>query len=83
MAMLAHRSTPLENGLSPAELLMDSKLRTTVPMISQQLNPRVPNSLQLQKVERESRKKQKLNFDRRHHAKNLKLLKPGDAVWLL
>ena len=35
MVMLAHRSMPLENGLSSAELLMGCKLRTTVPMISQ------------------------------------------------
>ena len=37
MAMLAYRSTPLKNGLSPTELLMGRNLRTTVPMISQQL----------------------------------------------
>ena len=30
MAMLAYRSTPLENGHSPAELLMGRKLRTTL-----------------------------------------------------
>ena len=27
MAMLVHRSTPLENGLSPAELLMGRKTK--------------------------------------------------------
>ena len=35
MVMLAYRLTPLENGLSPAELLMGQKLRTTVPEIPQ------------------------------------------------
>ena len=31
LAILTYRSTPLENGYSPAELLMDRKLRTTIP----------------------------------------------------
>ena len=47
MAMLAYRSSPLENDLSPAELLMGCKVITKVPMyVSEQLNPRVPNSSQ-------------------------------------
>ena len=82
MAMLAYRSTPLENGLSPAELLMGRKLRTTVPMTSQQLKPKLLNSSQLQRKERETRKKKKISFDKCHRARHLKLLKPGDIVWL-
>ena len=31
LAMLAYRSTPLENGYSPAELLMGQKIHTTLP----------------------------------------------------
>ena len=32
LALLLYRSTPLQNGYSPAELLMNRKLRTTIPM---------------------------------------------------
>jgi len=46
MAMLAYRSTPLENGLSPAELLMGRQLRTTVPVIPQQVKPNLVNHSQ-------------------------------------
>ena len=35
LAMLAYRSTPLENGYSPVELLMGRLLRTTIPVYSQ------------------------------------------------
>ena len=81
MAMLAYRSTPLENGLSPAELLMNRKLRTTVPMISQELKPKLPNQRQLLKKERENRKKQlqKRYYDKRHRARKLQNLKPGET----
>ena len=82
MAMLAYRSTPLENGLSPAELLMNRKLRTTVPMIPQVLKPKLPNSHQLRKKEKESRKKQKMYYDKRHRVRRLKTLKSGEAVWV-
>lgn len=36
LALLAYRSTPLEVGYSPAELLMSRRLRTTVPDIQKQ-----------------------------------------------
>jgi len=43
-ALLTYRSTHLENGYSPAELLMGRKLRTTIPVISKQLSPCLPNA---------------------------------------
>ena len=43
MALLILRSTPLENGFSPAELLMNRKVRTTLPMTEAQLLPSIPD----------------------------------------
>ena len=42
VALMSYRSTPLENGYSPAELLMGRKLRTTIPTITEQLLPSIP-----------------------------------------
>ena len=36
LALMAYRSTPLEVGYSPSELLMSRTLRTTVPISADQ-----------------------------------------------
>ena len=82
LAMLTYRSTPLENGYSPAELLMGRKLRTTLPMSKEQLQPSLPNAANIRKKERRMRNRMKRNFDKRHGARNLKPLSPGDTVWI-
>ncbi|KAL6480640.1 hypothetical protein MHYP_G00116730 [Metynnis hypsauchen] len=57
-AVLPHRSyraSPLECGLSPAELLMKRKLRTTVPSSSKQdKHPKLEQRLNLQKMEQKT-----------------------------
>uniref|UniRef100_A0A3B3RKB0 Uncharacterized protein n=1 Tax=Paramormyrops kingsleyae TaxID=1676925 RepID=A0A3B3RKB0_9TELE len=42
-ALLAYRATPLSNGYSPAQLLMGRRLRTTVPTLSENLRPSLPD----------------------------------------
>ena len=82
LAILAYRSTPLENGYSPAELLMGQKLRTTIPTTLQVMKPQLPNNSQLQPRERHIKKRQQHNFDQRHKATNLTPLKMGESEWL-
>ncbi len=81
MALLAYRSTPLQNGYSPSELLMGRRLRTTVPVLPETLNPKIPDLKSLRYKEDQSRFKQKENFDFRHRAKTLEELEPGRTVW--
>ena len=71
LAMLAYRSTPLENGYSPAELLMGRRLRTMIPTIAKQLAPKLPKGSKLQGKEGRMRQRQKNNFDQHHRAKEL------------
>lgn len=43
IALLAYRTTPLQIGFSPAELLMSRRLRTTIPTTRELRKPQVPN----------------------------------------
>ena len=84
LALLTYRSTPLQNGYSPAELLMGRKIRTTLPTISQTLQPKLPNKRTLQSEEDDMRNKKKANYNCRHRARNFEPLHilPGETVWL-
>ena len=79
LAMLAYRSTPLQNGFSPSELLMNHRLRTNLPMTEAQLKPQIPEFTAVKTKEEEQRKKQKKVFDLRHAIRELD---PGDGVWV-
>ena len=82
LGLLAYRSTPLRNGYSPSELLMNRRLRTTVPTLGYNLHPSVPNYAQLRAMEQKDKQKQKTDFDRRHASRSLQQLMPGDQVWI-
>ena len=73
LALLSYRASPLECGLSPAELLMNRKLRTTLPTSAKQKKrPKLEQKLKHQKM------KQKNFYDRT--AKPLPPLSRDDAV---
>ena len=61
---------------------MNRKLRTTLPILPQDLKPNVPNYSMLQSSEKQQREKQKQNFDSRHVAHTLAPLKEGMTVWV-
>ena len=48
-ALLVYRATPLRNGYSPAELLMNRRLRTSLPLVPTQLEPSVPDTTEVRK----------------------------------
>ena len=60
LAMLAYRSTPLQNGFSPAELLMSRRLCTTIPIVHHQLKPSVLD-YEIIKVKEDDSKRNKKN----------------------
>ena len=47
--LLAYRSTPLQSGFCPSELLISSKLCTTVPIKRSQRIPEVPDKQSFEK----------------------------------
>ncbi|CAB0019152.1 unnamed protein product [Nesidiocoris tenuis] len=82
MGLLSYRTAPLENGYSPAELLMGRKLRGLVPIKPENLIPAIPDQDQLREKERQIRLGRKAEYDRRHGARELPELQPGDQVWV-
>ena len=80
LSMLAYRATPLQNGVSPVEMLMSRRLRTPPPMIQSQLKLSVPDYSVIVRREEEGKRKQKTNYDRRHRAQSLDPLLPGEQV---
>ena len=75
-SLLAYRSTPLEIGLSPAQLLMNRRLKTTLPIQACQLEPQLhPNNVS---ARRRSQQHMKKYYDQ--HTKFLSPLKCGDRV---
>ena len=66
LSLLAYRATPLQNGYSPAELLMGRRLRTTVRSPPTLLNPVLPDYNALEAKEREKGRNDARSFDKRH-----------------
>ncbi len=83
LALLAYRSTPLEVGYTPSELLMGRKLKSTVPISEGQLAPRIPEVETLKLRDDNVKTRQKNNFDSHHGSMNLPQLHPGDTVWVI
>ncbi|UYV74273.1 hypothetical protein LAZ67_11002773 [Cordylochernes scorpioides] len=82
LGLLEYRSTPLENGYSPAEFLMGRKLRTTLAIAPENLNPRLVDSQTLKRKEGRRRKDMKSRYDRRCGATDMEELSEGDTVWI-
>ncbi len=75
-ALLAYRSTPLQNGLSPSQMLMNRRVKTTLPVHPQRLEPEVQQGVVSDKIQ--SRLQQKQLHDRKAHS--LEPLNPQDRV---
>ncbi|UYV77098.1 K02A2.6-like [Cordylochernes scorpioides] len=82
LSLLGYRTSPLENGYSPAELCMNRKLRTTVPISPVQLQSRIPDLENLEMREKDQRHKKKTHFDIHHRARELPHLDEGTRVWV-
>ena len=82
LALLAYRSTPLLDGLSPAERLMGRKLRSNVPQCPRKLVSQTPDDVKQNTSDIEFRTKmlQKNAFDKRHATQELPPLDPGEPV---
>ena len=79
---MSYRATPLQIGYSPSELLMGRKLRTTVPVTRNQLIQKLPDRTLVRKRDEQEKQRQERSFNKRHRARELSELDPGDIVWV-
>ncbi|GBN71413.1 hypothetical protein AVEN_10636-1, partial [Araneus ventricosus] len=82
LALMAYRATPLENGFSPSELLMGSRINTTLPVAKAQLQPYSVSKKVLEAKEERRIEGQKANYDKHHGLRKLDELDPGQNVWI-
>lgn len=83
LAVLSYRATPLSRcGRSPSELLMGRKVRTTLPLLQQQLVPEWNFLSEFEQKDKVHKRKQKENFDTRHRVKELSKLQEDDLVFV-
>ncbi|CAC5423834.1 unnamed protein product [Mytilus coruscus] len=78
IAMLKYRNTPLENLDSPAQLLMNRRLRTTIPTIKNRLKPKCGNLKNTQRKIKQQKMNQKQYYDK--SSKPLPELQPNDTI---
>lgn len=76
--LMTYRSAPLQNGLSPAQMLMGRRIRTNLPIHEDLLTPRGAHKVKLAKEKQKDKQKQRHDKSARH----LPELKPGDHVRL-
>ena len=82
-ALLSYRATPLPwCNLSPAELLMGRRLRTTLPQTDNQLVPKWPFLPEFKRLNRDFKKRQKVDFDHRHRVRELPPIPDDSGVWV-
>ena len=83
MALLSYRATPLPwCNLSPAELLMGRRIRTTLPLSDEHLIPKWSYLQKFRKQNDEYKGKQKRQFDKRHRVNELPMLSDDTNVWI-
>ena len=82
LALMVYRSTPCSTtGFSPAELLMGRKIRTTVPTLEKNLLPKWPSRKAVKENDAKQKAVQAHYFNRRHGARPLPALQPGETVY--
>lgn len=82
IGLLSYRSTPLENGYSPAELLYSRKIRSRLPTLHKNLNTFLAHE---EVVVKENRRKEKQEYmyNKRHRSVKLSEINVGDTVWII
>lgn len=80
--LLAYRTTPLENGYSPSELMFSRKIRSILPMWPDSLGS-FKHHKEVIKLEEKRKDKQSIYYNKRHRTGNLSELDRNDTCWII
>ncbi|GFS12543.1 Pol polyprotein [Elysia marginata] len=81
LALMAYRSTPVAStGVTPAELALGRKIRTTLSMLPHKLEPKTCDKTDIKHHNHDHQQAVKKNFDRYHSVRPLPELLPCDSV---
>lgn len=81
LALMTYRATPNSStGASPAELLMGRRIRTTLPILQDNLKPSWPDMDRIQLADASAKLKQAHFYNHRNGVQCLPPLSPGDPV---
>ena len=81
LAMLIHRTTPLPwCGYSPSELLMERKMKTNIPILSEKPTPELPDYNKLRECDKQFKLRQKSNYDHHHAVHSLPAIPDNTKV---
>ena len=78
LGILEYRTTPLETGYSPAQLLQGRQLRTTLPTLPEQLKPKPINHTEVRYKLEQIRQNEKKHYDK--GSRSLPPVKVGQNV---
>ncbi|CAB4009628.1 Transposon Ty3-G Gag-Pol poly [Paramuricea clavata] len=78
LSLLEYRNTPIDDVGSPAQLLMNRRLRSRFPQTISQLNPRIPDRVEVKTKLNLKQQKQKFYYDRQ--SKSITKLHERDRI---
>ena len=83
LALLSYRSTPLPwCHITPSELLMGRRIRTSLPQTQEHLTPNWPYLKEFRRQDDAFKQRQKMDYDRRHRTRSLPSLPEKTTVWI-
>jgi len=83
LALLSYRSTELSwFKLSPSQLLMGQKIRSTLPEVPENLLPQWQFLKEFKEANKVHKEKQKLYYDKSHRAHSLPEIPDDEPVWV-
>ena len=81
LALMSYRATPTQaTKATPSQLMMGRRIRTTVPTLETNLQPKWPKKESVRRTDDKAKSANKYFFDKRHGVNNLPPLERGDQV---